>query len=314
PREMEIYDNETDVEFVNDGDTIRLLHLVTESNLHSHKIPAPLTRAHWEVSCYGNDTFGDEKDSWVIEVVDDVYKRTNHIRSLTTIMRLRHKALGCYLRAANVGLPDWGFRQVEVTCDKRNNPKDTYTHWNIERHWNSKLPPGGKANYKSKFLREFWNLNVAMYNANNALVSDPDDYDILASKPRQWPILEVGLRLCSWTSDSIKFYLLGNPAVWWSGTASLMLFILTLFWYLVRRQRQYTDFSPAQWTYFLYVGFLMDQFTASCSLKTKNMIFGIHYALIITIFWYFKDIAYGVSSPNIELKDKKWLSTWDIVD
>ncbi|CAI2161704.1 8620_t:CDS:10 [Funneliformis geosporum] len=354
PREIEIYDNETDVdvEFVNNGDTIRLLHLGTERNLHSHEVPAPLTRAHWEVSCYGNDTNGDEKDYWVIEAVDDIYKKTNRIRSLSTSIRFRHKVLGCYLRAANIGLPDWGFRQVEVTCDKRNNPKDIFTHWNIERHWNSRLPPGGKANYKSKFLRDFWNLNVAMYNANNALVADPDGFDILTSKPRQWPILEVGLRMCNWASDLIKFYLLGNPAVWWSGTVSLIMFILTLFCYLVRRQRQYNDFSPVQWTYFLYVGricligwllhylpfyimgrvtylhhyfpalyfsilmagFLMDHFTASCSLKTKNIIFSIHYALIITIFWYFKDTAYGVYSPNIELRGKKWLNTWDIVD
>ncbi|CAI2161614.1 2009_t:CDS:10 [Funneliformis geosporum] len=273
PREIEIYDNETDVdvEFVNNGDTIRLLHLGTERNLHSHEVPAPLTRAHWEVSCYGNDTNGDEKDYWVIEAVDDIYKKTNRIRSLSTSIRFRHKVLGCYLRAANIGLPDWGFRQVEVTCDKRNNPKDIFTHWNIERHWNSRCKDfAALTNYKSKFLRDFWNLNVAMYNANNALVADPDGFDILTSKPRQWPILEVGLRMCNWASDLIKFYLLGNPAVWWSGTVSLIMFILTLFCYLVRRQRQYNDFSP--------------------------------------------DTAYGVYSPNIELRGKKWLNTWDIVD
>jgi len=57
---------------------------------------------------------------------------------LTTAFRLRHTALGCYLRAGNVNLPQWGFKQIEVTCDKNNNPKDVYTHWNVEAHWNEK--------------------------------------------------------------------------------------------------------------------------------------------------------------------------------
>jgi hypothetical protein len=25
-----------------------------------------------------------------------------------------------------------------VTCVKQNNPRDVYTHWNVESHWNEK--------------------------------------------------------------------------------------------------------------------------------------------------------------------------------
>jgi dolichyl-phosphate-mannose-protein mannosyltransferase len=42
------------------------------------------------------------------------------------------------LRAANTVLPQWGFKQVEVTCDKENNPKDVHTYWNVESHWNER--------------------------------------------------------------------------------------------------------------------------------------------------------------------------------
>src|SRR4051794_5823429 len=139
PREQ-MYDNITTterVEFVNKGDTIRLIHRYTGKNLHSHPVPAPVTKSHYEVSAYGNDTLGDQNDYWVIEAVNDVYtRRSKRIRSLTTSIRFRHKLLGCYLRAANRHLPSWGFGQIEVTCDKRNNIKDSFTHWNIERHWN----------------------------------------------------------------------------------------------------------------------------------------------------------------------------------
>src|SRR5436305_1123344 len=77
PREQ-IYDNVTGVEFVNKGDTVRLLHRYTGANLHSHPISAPLTKSHFEVSTYGNDTLGDENDYWVIEVINDARtKKTN---------------------------------------------------------------------------------------------------------------------------------------------------------------------------------------------------------------------------------------------
>lgn len=138
PRKEQMYNNITEVEFVNNGDTIRLLHLNTRRNLHSHEIAAPVTNVHFEVSAYGNETLGDDNDYWVIEVVSDTNTKTNRIRTLTTSIRLRHKVIGCYLRSANRVLPEWGFRQIEVTCDKRNNAKDIYTHWNVERHWNEK--------------------------------------------------------------------------------------------------------------------------------------------------------------------------------
>lgn len=85
-----------------------------------------------------------------------------------------------------------------------------------------------------------------MLTSNNALVPDADKEDILASTPLQWPILQVGLRMCSWADDVVKFYLLGNPVVWWSGTASLIIFVFVLAYYIIRRQRQYNDLSPGK--------------------------------------------------------------------
>ena len=47
--------------------------------------------------------------------------------------------------------PSGVFKQIEVSCDKENNPDDPYTHWNVESHWNDRcasyfsLPPWEKA-------------------------------------------------------------------------------------------------------------------------------------------------------------------------
>jgi dolichyl-phosphate-mannose-protein mannosyltransferase len=203
-----------DIRFLKDKDVIRLLHGQTGRNLHSHTVPAPVTKSEYEVSCYGNVTVGDEKDHWTIEVVEDLVSRDrSKIRTLMTTFRLKHTSLGCYLKAANVNLPQWGFKQIEVTCTKENNPKDSHTHWNFESHWNEKcmllklitlmvVPESTAGAYRSPFLRDFIHLNVAMMTSNNALVPDPDKQDDLASQAWQWPVLHVGLRMCGWDDKS----------------------------------------------------------------------------------------------------------------
>ncbi|KAF9979690.1 Protein O-mannosyltransferase 2 [Mortierella antarctica] len=244
------------VQTVRDGDVIRLVHEQTKRNLHSHRIKAPVTSAQWEVSGYGNEQVGDINDEWIVEVVDEhsSHPKNGILRSLTTSFRLRHNVLGCLLTAENVNLPQWGFRQIEVTCDQRNRTASSHSIWNVEQHWNEKLPAGGEAEYRSKFWRDFWHLNVAMMTSNNALIPDPDKEDVLASNPSQWPFLAVGLRMCGWGDDLVKFYLLGNPIVWWGSTLSLLGFGLMLCFYIVRRQRKFQDISPLEWDQFQYVG------------------------------------------------------------
>lgn len=133
------FDQEAPLRFVSDKAVVRFLHAQTGRNLHSHAVAAPVTKADWEVSCYGNVSVGDTKDHWEIHVVDDAASRDrSKIRTLTTAFRLRHVDLDCWLRAGNVNLPQWGFKQIETTCIKENKPNDKYTHWNVESHVNER--------------------------------------------------------------------------------------------------------------------------------------------------------------------------------
>ncbi|KAI0035055.1 glycosyltransferase family 39 protein [Vararia minispora EC-137] len=244
------------IRYLQHNDVIRLVHPATGRNLHSHNVPAPLSKLNNEVSCYGNATIGDFNDYWVVEVVDDINrgKHVDRIHSLTTRLRFRHQALGCYLKANTKGLPEWGFKQIEVSCDKTNDPRDMYSYWNVESHWNDRLPPGEMKLYRSPFLRDFWHLNVAMMTSNNALIPDPDKEDILASKPLEWPFMHTGLRMCGWGDNNTKYYLLGTPVVWWGSTISLFVGVGALVVYLMRQQRRYVDMEPREWDQFLYVG------------------------------------------------------------
>lgn len=62
---------------------IRLEHMNTKRNLHSHKVAAPVTSSHFEVSCYMTGEHGDANDNWCIELQDParfklVHVNTNH--------------------------------------------------------------------------------------------------------------------------------------------------------------------------------------------------------------------------------------------
>ena len=122
---------------VKDGDIIRVWHDQTGRNLHSHNHKAPVTVRDNEVSCYGNATIGDSNDHWKVEIVDDAYNsKPTEIHALTTRFRLRHVTSGCLLKGHNVNLPQWGFKQLEVTCDKYATGKERNVIWNVERHTN----------------------------------------------------------------------------------------------------------------------------------------------------------------------------------
>ena len=113
------------------------------------------------------------------------------------------------------------------------------------------VPAGESRYYSSPFLRDFWHLNVAMMTSNNALIPDPDKEDILASKPTDWPFLHLGLRMCGWGDDQTKYYLLGTPIIWVSGSISLVVSLFVAAIYFMRRQRKYKDFTPGEITKYL---------------------------------------------------------------
>ncbi|KAI9750802.1 MAG: hypothetical protein M4579_006303 [Chaenotheca gracillima] len=347
------FDGEAPIKYVGDKDVIRLIHAQTGRNLHSHQVSAPVTKGDNEVSSYGNTTVGDDKDHFTVEVVSDAASSDrSKIRTLTTSFRLKHTALGCYLRAGNVNLPQWGFKQIEVTCTKDNKPRDVYTHWNVESHWNERLPAGDPGSYKSPFLRDFLHLNVAMMTSNNALVPDPDKQDDLASQFWQWPILNVGLRMCGWDDNIVKYFLLGNPLVYWGSTASIAVFGLLVGWYLIRWQRGYDDLKPheidqihyaglypllgwalhyapfiamARVTYvhhyypalyfaILTFGFVTDHLTRPLS---RNAQWGVHavlYGITIGLFILFLPISWGMVGPSSQWSHLKWFEGWKMTD
>lgn len=191
-----------------------------------------------------------------------------------------------------------------------------------------------------------------MMTSNNALVPDPDKQDDLASAFWQWPILNVGLRMCGWDDSIVKYFLLGNPLVYWGSTASLGAIALMVLWYLVRWQRGYTElkqwdidqihyaglypvlgwflhyipfvsmgrvtyvhhYYPALYFALLVFGFVIDWMMRNQIKNIQYAIYGLLYAATIGLYIFFMPICWGMVGPNKQYSYMKWFDTWRVTD
>lgn len=92
------------------GDVIRLEHVPTGGNLHSHAgHPSPVTEQQ-EVTCYGQGGIGDGNDNWRVEVDGGVWTASRRIR-------LIHEATNHALHShPGWSHPQWTAGQQEVTA------------------------------------------------------------------------------------------------------------------------------------------------------------------------------------------------------
>lgn len=88
------------------GQTVRLLHVSTRRNLHSHHFQSPLSR-NLEVSAFGEEGEGDEGDHWVITCSGKYWSRNEKIR-------IKNVVTENYLHVAGdtFGRPIHGQREV----------------------------------------------------------------------------------------------------------------------------------------------------------------------------------------------------------
>lgn len=229
---------------IEDGASIRLYHIPTDRRLHSHEVRPPVTEAEWqnEVSAYGHKGFpGDANDIFRVEIVPHLSKGAvakKRLRTIQTKFRLIHTITGCALFSHKVKLPEWGFEQQEVTCAKSGTLPNSIWYIEQNEHPQLKGPDVEKVTYsKPGFIGKFWELQKVMWRTNAGLV-DSHAWD---SRPDIWPFLKRGINF--WGKEHRQIYLLGNPLIWWSSTAAIVVYVIFKVIAVLRWQRGYTDYQ-----------------------------------------------------------------------
>lgn len=185
------------------GDKIRLEHIATGRFLHSHPVEPPVSNKehHYEVSAYGHhpSEFSDLNDNWTILITDskgnpkdepEEGKLGEPIHAMETTFRLTHQLLGCHLNTAGKLLPDWGFKQNEITCSREAKRSNAMWAFETNEHPLIDLSKAELVSYpKLGFWGKFVELNVRMWKSNAGLSADHP----FASRPWTWVWLSRGL-------------------------------------------------------------------------------------------------------------------------
>lgn len=75
-----------------------------------------------------------------------------------------------------------------------------------------------------------------------------------SSEPLEWPLLSKGIAYWVDKDSNAQIHLLGNVAIWYSGTAALLVYAALYAGYLLRRRRQCYDLSAGEWQRFQQAG------------------------------------------------------------
>ncbi|XP_047143857.1 stromal cell-derived factor 2 isoform X1 [Hydra vulgaris] len=100
------------------GDTIRLQHLATKRNLHSHLFQSPISH-NQEVSAFGEDGNGDTGDNWEVKCSGKNWSRNEKVR-------FKHIDTGSFLHASaeQYGRPISG--QHEICAYRYEDPSNQW--------------------------------------------------------------------------------------------------------------------------------------------------------------------------------------------
>ncbi|XP_046402007.1 protein O-mannosyl-transferase 2 [Ischnura elegans] len=323
------------VELVRNGHLIRLEHVPTKRNLHSHREPAPLSKRHLQVTGYGENGTGDANDVWKVVVVGG--KENDVIQTVSSKLKFVHYLQHCALTSSGKQLPKWAYEQAEVSCNL--NLRDESALWNIEDNYFPKLPNVSFQVYAPNFFQKFLESHAVMFQGNAGL--KPKEGEV-TSRPWQWPINYRGQ---FFSANTYRIYLLGNPLIWWGNLVFLAVYVIVFLYSAIREQRGCMDntlvrekrhrvlnacgwlfvgwalhyvpfwamgrvlyfhhYFPALIFNSLLSGVILDYFLKNLSAilpeKAANGIYhwlvGVVYSVIVYSFYIFSPLAYGMEGP-----------------
>jgi hypothetical protein len=310
-----------------------------------------------------NGTSGLQGSLWRIDILG---QDSTVLYVSKSLVRFVHIASGGALQCTNAAVVQRGQPTV-FPCLAGANIQDTTGGWHFDR---ARLPHANRGGVdngpeqgdgatgadggdtRMTDFEKVTELHSTIFARNNEL-SGQHRY---GSRPWEWPMLHRGISF--WHNDAInrprrgcgrQVYLLGNPAVWWMGTAAVPIYILLVSFWAVRIKRGVHDLSAQEHAWaktsgwlltagwgvhyipFFFFGrllFLHHYLPALCfsvmlaaTLLERVLLavagrYATHAlaAWIAVVAWCFISLApltYGDELCNDELKVKQWVTSWD---
>lgn len=265
-----------------------------------------------------------------IEIEKDLIKKENYVKSLTTKFRIYSVYEDCYLQPSGKSLPEWGFTQGEVICSKN---KGSQSLWNIEKNENfteNNLHYQEVFDLKFQFFTHFLELNKNMFRVNGSFKQDNDlEPQRIVSKPIEWVFLKRGLRMVNWDDNRKKFYMFGNPFIWFLSTFCIFISPMIYLFSPKKSKKDSFEFFICFFGYvchyfpFFFIGrvlYFHHYFpamlfsTLSINYFTKRHKFLLRYFVILSIIFYlmYSPLTYGFVQSKY-LKYLKIIKTWDFL-
>lgn len=255
----------TEPDAIKHDDVIQLVHGITSRALNSHDVAAAMTPQSQEVSCYIDYNVSmPAQILWRVDIINrDQEGHTWH--TIKSQVRLIHATTGAALRFTGRQLPDWGYNQHEVVADRNIDQLDTI--WNVEEHRYTKTAGDQRERERDlvnaemiptkptslSFFEKFIEIQHKMLWHTQG-TTDGTAAHMYSSEPLDWPLLNKGIAYWIDRTSNAQIHLLGNVAIWYSGTAALMQYLVLLVVYLLRRRRQCYDIDDAAWSQFCVCG------------------------------------------------------------
>ncbi|CAL8125421.1 unnamed protein product [Orchesella dallaii] len=252
--------NETK-DVIKHGDQIHLVHGMSGRLLNSHDVAAPQSPQNQEVSCYiDHNVSMPAEPLWRVEIVGGCGGVSQNSEgcewhAVKSMVRLIHVTSGQALRMSGKQLPKWGFNQHEVVTDRIVVQDDTV--WNVEEHRYTKSEKDREKELLEaemiptkptdlSFRSKFWELQWKMLISSGSSQTESHAY---ASFPSEWLFLSRGIAY--WIGGSgtnAQIHLLGNPVIWLTGSFGVLLHLVIVGFYLLRRRRLCFDIDEETWS------------------------------------------------------------------
>lgn len=177
----------------------------------------------------------------------------------------------------------------------------------------------------SNTYQKFIDLNKAMYKYN----TEPNYTHIYSSKWYTWPFMTRPIFYWENLELTQGIYLLGNPAVWYLSTVSLLIGIVAVVGRRIKLTKQLSvlylgylanmiPFMRIDRIMFLYhylaalvfSVLIFSYVISNLKFKYKNQIMIIIAAVVFVVYLFFAPLTYGLTLSKSQFNHRMWLSSW----